>query len=53
MGEKAGVKVGDTFKVYRNGVSVGAISVIQVRSDISAADIKQKTSAFKPGDTVK
>ncbi|MBF0486200.1 MAG: hypothetical protein HQL16_06775 [Candidatus Omnitrophica bacterium] len=53
VGEKAGIKAGDSFRVYRNGSVIGAIQVIQVRQDISAADIKQKSSVFKPGDTVK
>ncbi|NTV29708.1 MAG: hypothetical protein HGA80_06485 [Candidatus Omnitrophica bacterium] len=53
MGEKAGIKLGDAFKVYRNGTYVGAVEVIQVRQDISAADIKQKNAPFRPGDTVK
>lgn len=53
LGEKAGVKVGDSFRIYRNGSHMGSVEVIQVRQDISAADIKQKNSAFRPGDTVK
>lgn len=53
LGERSGVKLGDQFKVYRGGSQIGIVEVIQVRQDISAADIKQKTAAFKPGDTVK
>jgi predicted nucleic acid-binding Zn-ribbon protein len=53
MGERTGIKAGDQFRVYRNGSVIGAVSVIQVRQDISAADIKQKATVFKPGDTVK
>ncbi len=53
LGERAGVKLGDQFRVYRGGSQIGLVQVIQVRQDISAADIKQKTAAFKPGDTVK
>ncbi|MBF0618784.1 MAG: hypothetical protein HQL19_01320 [Candidatus Omnitrophica bacterium] len=53
MGEKTGIKVGNTMKVLRNGSVIGMVEVIQVRQDISAADIKQKTASFKPGDTVK
>ncbi len=53
QGEKTGIKVGDSFKVYHKGAVVGTIEVIQVRQDISAADIKQKTSALSVGDIVK
>ncbi len=53
LGERAGVRLGDQFRVYRGGSQIGLVQVIQVRQDISAADIKQKTAAFKPGDTVK
>ncbi|MBF0331623.1 MAG: hypothetical protein HQL17_06765 [Candidatus Omnitrophica bacterium] len=53
LGEKSGVKVGDAFKVYHNGAQIGAVEVIQVRQDISAADIKQKVSPFAVGDTLR
>lgn len=53
MGEKSGVKPGEQFRVYRNGGQIGLIEIIQVRQDISAADIRQKSMSFKPGDTVK
>jgi chromosome segregation ATPase len=53
LGERTGVKVGSALKVYHNGVVVGAVEVIQVRQDISAADIKQKTAPFSVGDTVR
>jgi predicted nuclease with TOPRIM domain len=53
LGEKDNVRVGDALKVYRDKSAIGTIAVIQVRKDISAADIKQRTSAFKPGDTVR
>ena len=53
LGEKSGIKVGDAFKVYHSGAQIGAVEVIQVRQDISAADIKQKISPFSVGDTVR
>ena len=53
LGEKDNIRVGDALKVYRDKNTIGSIAVIQVRKDISAADIKQKTSPFKPGDTVR
>ncbi len=53
LGDKSGVKVGDAFKVYHNGAQIGAVEVIQVRQDISAADIKQKVAPFAVGDTLR
>lgn len=53
LGERSGIKVGDAYKVYHNGVQVGSVEVIQIRQDISAADIRQKTAPFSVGDTVR
>lgn len=52
-GEAAGVKVGETFKVYQDSKEIAIIEVIQVRKDISAADIKQKTQNIQVGDLAK
>jgi predicted nucleic acid-binding Zn-ribbon protein len=53
MGEKDNIRNGDLLKVYRDRTTIGTIAVIQVRKEISAADIKQRTTPFKPGDTVR
>lgn len=55
IGESAGVKKGIIFSVYRNDLSIGSIKVIQVRRDISAADILsiQAGQQLKVGDAVK
>ncbi|MBF0387918.1 MAG: hypothetical protein HQL20_08705 [Candidatus Omnitrophica bacterium] len=53
MGEADNIHTGDTFKIYRGKDQIGSVAVIQVRKDISAADIKQKVSAFKAGDQVR
>ncbi len=53
MGSSAGVKTGDSFNVYRSGKSIGSVEVIQVRGNISACDIKKKSTAFIIGDSVK
>jgi septal ring factor EnvC (AmiA/AmiB activator) len=53
LGEKDNVRVGDLMKVYRDKNTIGTVAVIQVRKEISAADIKQRTAPFKPGDTVR
>ena len=53
LGERDGVRVGDAYKIYRDGRPIGTVAVIQVRKDISAADIKQKTMPFRAGDPVR
>jgi predicted nuclease with TOPRIM domain len=53
LGQGTGVKVGDTFKVYRAGNVVGTLDVIQVRNDISACDINREAAPIKVGDTVR
>lgn len=52
-GEDKGVKLGDTFGVYRNNKQIGAIEVVQARQSIAACDIKNETTPLKVGDTVK
>ena len=53
LGDKTGIRVGDTLSVYHNGAQIGSVEIIQVRQDISAADIKQKIAPFSVGDTVR
>ena len=53
LGEGDNVHNGDIFKVYRGKDQIGTVAVIQVRKDISAADIKQRTVSFKAGDQVR
>jgi len=53
LGSSVGVKVGDTFTVYRDGKPVGSIEVIQARGNISACDIRRKDTALRIGDIVK
>ncbi|MDD5281521.1 MAG: hypothetical protein PHC37_01640 [Candidatus Omnitrophica bacterium] len=53
LGVSSGVKTGDTFDVYREGKSIGLIEVIQARGNISACDIKKKSTTFKIGDIIK
>ena len=47
------VSVGNAMKVYRNSNVVATLEVIQVRRDICAADIKDKSSELRVGDIVK
>ena len=51
--ENSSVSVGNALKVYRNSNEIATLEVIQVRRDICAADIKDKTSELKVGDIVK
>ncbi len=53
VGDAAGVKVGDTFNVYRGPASVGTIKVIQVRKSIAACDIKREIMPMKVGDVIR
>lgn len=53
LGASAGVRVGDTFGVWRAGKSIGSIVVIQARENISACDIKRASPALKVGDIIK
>ena len=53
LGQKSGVNIGDRLSVYRADAYVGEIEIIQVRTDISAADIKKQSMPFQAGDIVK
>lgn len=52
-GEASGVKIGDTFSVYRDGEKIGSVEAIQTRKNISACDIKKETKIIAIGDVVK
>ena len=51
--ENSAVSVGNSLRVFRNSSSIATLEVIQVRRDICAADIKDKSDALKVGDIVK
>lgn len=53
LGEDAGIKLGDKLNVYRGPDYIAGLEVIQVRKDISAADIKTKMSKIEVGDSVR
>ncbi len=53
LGEADGSRVGQALKVYRGGTDIASLEVIQVRKDISAADIKNKSVQLKVGDIVR
>lgn len=50
LGEKDGVVPGMKFKVLRGGGEVGTVEVIETRSNISAADIKETRTARLQSD---
>jgi predicted nucleic acid-binding Zn-ribbon protein len=52
-GQSNNIKVGDTFRVYRDGQNIGAIEVIQARDRISACDIKNETTPLRVGDLIR
>ncbi len=53
LGEGDGSQVGKQLTVFRGNNSIGTLEVIQVRKDISAADIKQTSTKVKVGDVVR
>jgi len=53
LGQEAGVKIGDTFKVYRDDTMIAQIEVIQIRKSISACDVKKETAPVAVGDIIK
>jgi chromosome segregation ATPase len=53
LGEDAGVKIGDVFRVYRGGQAIATIEVVQARNVISACDIKKETLPLMVGDKIK
>jgi predicted nuclease with TOPRIM domain len=53
LGEDAGLKLGDSFTVYRDDKPIANLEVIQIRKKISACDIKNQNSAIRVGDIVK
>ncbi len=53
IGEASGITVGDNLSVYRDSQYIARLEVIQVRKDISAADIKDQWSKLKAGDIVR
>ena len=53
LGEMDGSQVGRPLTVFRSDKPIGNLEVIQVRKDISAADIKQNSMKLKVGDIVR
>ncbi|MBI5149194.1 MAG: hypothetical protein HZA28_00270 [Candidatus Omnitrophica bacterium] len=53
IGEKRGLRAGDTLGVYRGPDYIARLEVIQVRPDIAAADLKEQWSKIRAGDTVR
>jgi len=53
LGQDAGIKIGDTFKVYRQDAPIATIEVVQVRRGICACYIKEEITPIEAGDTVR
>ncbi|MBF0532026.1 MAG: hypothetical protein HQL23_02895 [Candidatus Omnitrophica bacterium] len=53
IGESAGIKTGDSLSVYRDQQYIARLEVIQVRKDISAADIKDQWTPIQAGDAIR
>ena len=53
LGEDAGIKLGDTFQIYRDNEAIATIVVIQTRKDIAACEIKQEIAPIEIGDAIR
>jgi len=53
IGETTGIRLGDSLSVYRDSKYIARLEVIQVRKDISAADLKDQWSKVKVGDIIR
>lgn len=53
LGEDSGIKLGDTFQVYRENRAIATIEVMQVRKRIAACDIKSQSIPVRAGDTIR
>lgn len=53
MGEAQGIYPGQALAVYQDSRQIAALEVIQVRPNVSAADIREKTARIKAGDVVR
>jgi len=52
-GENQGIYKGQRLTVYRGETPIATLEVIQVRPNVCAADIKEKTADIKAGDIAK
>ena len=46
------MQLGEVLNVYRDTKYLAKVEVIQVRDDISAADIKEQSTKIKVGDII-
>lgn len=53
IGQKQGLFKGQILNVYQDSKQIATLEVIQVQDNVSAADIKEKTTNIKTGDIVK
>lgn len=53
LGGDSGIKLGDTFRAYRDNKPIAILEAIQVRPNITACDIKEEVTPVGVGDTIK
>ncbi|MFH1441860.1 MAG: hypothetical protein ABIH18_07480 [Candidatus Omnitrophota bacterium] len=53
IGNNSGIRLGDTFQVFRGNSSIGRIEVIRIRDSVAACDIKQESTLISEGDIIK
>ena len=52
-GANQGIRKGQVLNVFRNSKMIAALEVIETKANVSAADIKEKISEPRSGDTVR
>jgi predicted nucleic acid-binding Zn-ribbon protein len=53
LGRNSGIKIGDTFSVYRDDKPIATIEVIQVRESVAACNINAETTPIEVGDSIR
>jgi len=53
LGENSGIKIGDTFKVYRGTKGIATIQVIKLSRSVAACEIKKEFEKVKSGDSIR
>jgi len=53
LGEDSGIRIGDSFSIFRKNESIATIRVIKVSKSVSACDIEREDSLIQIGDIVR
>ena len=53
IGENQGIRKGQVLHIYQAQALIATLEVVEVRANVSAADIKEKTAEIKTGDVAR